>query len=287
MIYRFICSKITGGLLLAALTVLAPAPVIADGPVVSTGFGVEFASGKYGTDTRTDSLYMPVTLAVSTERLGFSLEIPYLYQSSSAVNTGIFTGAGGQMMRAQKRAAAMTGSMGAGSMTSATGAGSGVSQSGLGDIIARGGYVLVPEGDYMPRIRPYLQVKFPTGDESEALGTGTFAEGGAVELSKQIGDWYSFAEAGYVFQGKSTLLALKDYLSYDAGLGHSIGENFLPMLVVKGSTAPIAGSSDLFEVRLKLKYLATTHTGFEGYIAKGITTDSPDYGSGVAVFHEF
>ena len=31
----------------------------------------------------------------------------------------------------------------------------------------------------------------------------------------------------------------------------------------------------------------TKHTGIDGYLAKGITTASPDYGTGVAVFYEF
>jgi len=288
MLEKFKGLKMTCRALLAGCALLSPHWAYADGPTLSAGLGFEVASGTYGTGTRTNSIYAPFTAGISTERLGFALEIPYVYQSSSAVNTGLFAGAGGYMMRAQKATSAMPGSsMSNGSVSSATTANPNQSQSGLGDIILKGGYVLVPEGEVMPRIRPYFQVKFPTGDQNSALGTGTFAEGAVIELSKQIGDWYSFAETGYIFQGKTAALALKNYLSYDAGLGHAIGEKFLPMLVVKGSTAPVAGASELLEVRLKLKYFVTSKAGFEGYLGKGLTTNSPDYGGGLAAFYDF
>src|ERR1700694_5361480 len=68
-------------ILLAVMTsLLLPAWVYADGPAYSVGLGFEFASGEYGTGIRTDSIYMPFTAAVRpTERLDFSLEIPFVY----------------------------------------------------------------------------------------------------------------------------------------------------------------------------------------------------------------
>lgn len=274
--------------LLLATSLLLPGLVRAERTMVSAALGFEFASGTYGTGAKTDSIYVPFTVALyPTERFGFSLEIPYLYRSNSAANTGLFLG-GGAAMHGQKSAAAMTGStMGPGSMSTAAADRSDRSQSGVGDLIARAGYLLVPEGELIPGIRPYLLVKFPTADEDKALGTGAFDGAFAVELFKRLGNWYSFAEAGYTLQGKSSLLPLKNYLSFNAGAGRSFGENFLPLLIVKGSTAPIEGSSDLLELRLKLKYLATAQTGIEGYLTKGITRNSPDYGSGLAIFYDF
>lgn len=264
-------------------------PCAAPGANISAGIGFEAASGSYGTGTRTESVYAPVTLALSpTERLGFSLEIPYVYQSNTASNTGIFTGDGGQM-HLRKSAESMT--MGPGSM-GATSGGTGArrdggTQSGLGDIIARAGYVLVPQGELMPRVRPYLFVRFPTGDKEKALGTGAFAEGFAVEAAKEFGNWYTFAEAGFTFQGSSHTLLLKDYVTYDAGAGYLFADRYLPMLAVKGSGAPVEGSSDLLEMRIRLKYMVTERTGMEGYVAKGITRNSPDYGGGLAIYHDF
>jgi hypothetical protein len=280
--------KIYLGLLLVGFTFLISATAQAEEHSYSAGLGFEFASGRYGTGVRTESIYAPFTAAFyPTDRLGFSLEIPYVYQSSSAVNTGVYRGATGGMMHAQQRSQSMSGSMGNGMISSSAGADSQGAHDGLGDITAKAGYVVVPEGDLMPKLRPYLTVKFPTGDSSRGLGTGAFDEGVAVELSKWLGNWYSFAEAGYVFQGRSSILPVRDYVSYDAGGGYLVREKFLPMLIVKGATPPVQGSSDLLEVRLKMKYQLTQTMFLEGYLSKGMTANSPDYGSGLAVSYDF
>jgi hypothetical protein len=276
------------GIMLLVTPLLASTAARGDDRTISVGLGFEFASGKYGTGTRAESVYAPVTAAFyPTERLGFSLEVPYLYQSSSAVNTGVYRGATGQMMHAQQQNPSMSGSMGNGAASSGFGTDSTGTQYGIGDITAKAGYVLVPEGDLMPKVRPYFTVKFPTADSSRGLGTGAFDEGGTVELSKWLGDWYSFAEGGYVFQGKSSVLPVQDYFNYDAGAGCLIGERLLPMLIVKGATPPVQGSSSLLELRLKLKYQLAPGSFLEGYLSKGMTTNSPDYGSGLAVSYEF
>ena len=139
----------------------------------------------------------------------------------------------------------------------------------------------------MPQIRPTAFVKFPTADKNKSLGTGEFDEGVAVEISKWFGNWNPFAEAGYTVQGKSAQLALRNYMAYNAGVGYQVAESFRPILLIKGATSPADGASSLLEVRLKLKYQATNHTGIEGYVAKGITTNSPDYGTGLSVYYDF
>jgi len=272
-----------------AATLVLPCFVQAEEYPYSVGLGFEFYSGKYGTDIRTDSIYAPLTITASpTERLGLSIEIPFVYQSNRNVLSSVATG-GMQGGRTMKQLAVGPGGMpGPGSgMTSPSSTSTNQSESGLGDITLKIGYLLVPETDLMPQIRPMAFVKFPTADENKALGTGEFDEGFSVEVSKWFGDWNPFAEAGYTVQGKSSQLPLKNYLTCNAGVGYQLAENFRPLLLVKGFTAPADGASGLLEVRLKLKYQATDRTGIEGYLAKGVTTNSPDYGTGLSVFYVF
>jgi Putative MetA-pathway of phenol degradation len=273
-------------ILLAVITIiLLPAWVYAAGPNYSAGLGFEFASGKYGTGIRTDSLYLPFTAAIyPTERLDFSLEIPFVYQSTSAVVAGQFMGMQGGGTGTQAVMAAMGGS---GMRTSAPAGSVGNSQDGLGDLKLRAGYVLYTEEKYVPAIRPNFYVKFPTADKDKFLGTGAFDEGMAVELTKWFGKWVADGELGYAFQGKSTVLAVKDYLYYYVGGGYQVNDHLRPMLFIKGSAPPVEGASALMEARLRVKYQFTKHTGIDGYLAKGITTASPDYGTGLAVFYEF
>lgn len=279
---------IAGCLIGVATTLVVPFYVQAEEYAYSIGQGFEFSSGKYGTDTRTESIYAPLTVIVSpTDRLGVSLEIPFVYQSNSNVVSSIARGG----MQGSK-----TTMLSAGGMGSMSGFGSGMSsstgsmdqaESGLGDITLKVGYILFPEKDSMPQIRPMAFVKFPTADKNKSLGTGEFDEGFSVELSKWLGNWNPFVEAGYTVQGKSNLFALKNYITYNAGVGYQVADNFRPILLIKGTTPPTDGASNLLEARLKLKYQATKHTGIDGYIAKGITTNSPDYGTGFSIFYDF
>lgn len=277
--------------------VLLPAWVHADGPDYSVDLGFEFASGKYGTGITTDSVYIPLTVAVyPTDRLDFSLEIPFVYQSTSSVVAGQFMGMQGQSTGTRTVMAAMgspgagggsTAGPGTGQITTASAESAGNSQNGLGDMKLMAGYVLYTEEKYVPAIRPNFYVKFPTADKNKYLGTGAFDEGFAVELTKWFGDWFADGEVGYALQGKSSVLAVKDYLYYYAGGGYQLTERLRPMLFLKGSSATVEGASPLLEVRLRVKYRMTTHTVIDGYLAKGIENASPDYGMGLAISYEF
>ena len=274
--------------LLAVATVfILPAWAYADGPAYSVGLGFEFASGKYGTSTRTDSIYMPFTAAIyPTERLDFSLEIPFVYQSSSAVVAGQYMGMQGQSVGAQSVMAATNG-MGSSSMTSASGSSVTNSHSGLGDMKLKAGYVLYTEEKYVPAIRPNFYVKFPTADKNQFLGTGAFDEGFAVELTKWFDKWFADGEMGYTIQGKSTVVAVRNYFNYYVGAGYQVSERLRPMVLLKGTSPTVNGASSQLEARLRVKYQFAKHTGIDGYLAKGITTASPDYGMGLAVYYEF
>lgn len=254
----------------------------------SVGVGLELSSGKYGSALRTNSIYAPVTLtATPTDRLGLALEIPFVYQSNGNVFSGIGRG-GMQSNRSMMRSAAGANAMSSHpSGMSPSSSGRHGSEGGLGDITLKVGYLLLQETEAVPQLRATALVKFPSADEERSLGTGEFDEGLAFEISKWFGGWNPFAEAGYVVQGRSAQLPLRNYLTYYAGLGYQLADNLRPVLLVKGATPPADGIGELLEARLKLRYQVTARTGMEGYLVKGIATDSPDYGAGWSIYHDF
>lgn len=275
------------GILALAAPLLSPARLHADEVRYAVGLGFEFASGSYGTGIHTDSVFLPFTVAVyPTQRLDFSLELPFVYQSTSAVVAGQYMAMQGQAGAPQPLMLAGS-MMGGGMRTTASGSSVDTSQYGLGDTKLKAGYVLYTEEEYLPAIRPNFYLKIPTADKNKFLGTGAFDEGFAVELSKWYGDWFADGELGYTIQGKSDILAVKNYLYYYAGGGYQVGERLRPMLLVKGSTTTTEGGGPLLEVRLRTKYQISTHLGLDGYLAKGIETASPDYGLGLAVSYQF
>jgi Putative MetA-pathway of phenol degradation len=281
---HFFSSKKLPALLVAISLLTLPVWASAAGPSYSVGLGLEFASGDYGTGIRTDSVYMPFTAAVNpTDRLDFTLEIPFVYQSTSAVVAGQFMG----MQSTSTGTQSVMAAMGPGPRTTASAGTIGNSQYGLGDMKLKAGYVLFTEEEHLPAIRPNFYVKIPTADKNKFLGTGAFDGGFAVELSKWFGNWLADGEMGYAIQGKSSVLAVKNYFYYDAGVGYQLTERLRPIFMVKGSTSTVEGGAALLEARLRVKYQVTKHTGVDGYLAKGITTASPDYGMGLGVFYEF
>jgi hypothetical protein len=157
----------------------------------------------------------------------------------------------------------------------------------LGDISLRVAYNLIHETESIPLIRPSVTVKFPTADESHGLGTGEFDEEIAVEFAKWLGDWTLFVQPGYTFQRNSPDIPLKDYWTLNGGLGYQLTDRFQPMVMLKSAGAPVEGAGSLLEARLRLKYLATQRTGIEGYLAKGLTTSTADYGTGLAIYYDF
>jgi len=258
----------------------------------SISLGAEFASGKYGTDTTTRSVYMPMIVTWSPNELfDIGIEVPFVYQSNSNVTTDLFRNSQ-QSTTAATVAKGGPGGSNAGNQqqnagNSAASGSSDSSVSGLGDIIMRLGVIALSEGDKAPRIRPSLFVKFPTANKSDGLGTGEFDAGVGVELTKWFGTVHLTGEGLYTYQGKVDGFGLKNYFSYTGGVGYQLTKNIEPMLIVKGATAPSSFSSELLEVRARVIWSLTDSTSLDLYGSRGIADSSPEYGGGIAVIYSF
>ena len=260
----------TVALVLAALLVAASS-FAAPAKQYALGLGLNFASGDYGTATTTRSVRVPLTVDYfPTDRLDFELIVPFLYQSNGNV-----IASGGMHFRAH-----------GGGMMPGSG-NTGGSQSGLGDVTLTAGYLLQQETARRPAVRPLLYLKFPTADSDKALGTGEFDLGAGLGVSKWFGAWYTFAEGRYIFQGSNADLGLKDYATLEGEAGYRMSRRFLPSLDLWWSTPQSDAASDQVEARLKGKYWVADDVRLDGYLAKGLTDQTADYGAGLAIFYFF
>jgi hypothetical protein len=270
----------------------------------SISLGAEFASGDYGTNTTTESVYMPLILTwFPTERIDIGVEVPYIYQNNANVTTSLYQnnqttpiaknvtkfggpGGGPGGGPAVTKLGGPGGGPAVGKTASAAGS-SGSSVAGLGDIILRLGVIALFEGDKVPQLRPSLFVKLPTASTSDGLGTGEFDAGGGLEATKWFGNVILTGEALYNYQGRVDGFGLKNYLSYTAGLGYQVTDSVRPMLLLKGATAPSSFSGDLLEARLQLLWDMTQTTALDMFVSHGITDSSPEYGAGIATVYTF
>jgi hypothetical protein len=258
----------------------------------SISFGTEYATGKYGTDSRTRSVYMPLTVTWSpNERFDVGVEIPFLYQSNSNVTTTLFNssqstpaaktvlrggpgGNGGMILQQQTSSTSITGSTES-------------DVSGLGDVILRAGYILFEGNNALPQLRMSGFVKTPTASDSDGLGTGKFDFGGGLDLGKWYGDLHLTGEALYTYQGRVSGFDLKNYFSYTAGVGYQLLESLEPMVLVKGATAPSGYSRNLLEARGRILWSLSYRTTIDLYTSRGFSDSSPDYGGGISVIYTF
>ncbi len=244
----------------------------AAGTKFSVGIGLDYATGDHGTDTTTDSLSVPFVVDYyPTRDLDFELVIPYLYQSNS--NT-IF--ANGMRFSMQRTSTHRRPSFNLDK-----------SQSGLGDITLTMGYALLPETQTRPLVRPVLYLKFPTGDEDKGLGTGEFAAGPGLGFSMWMGTGYVFGEGRYIFQVSNSDIGLKDYGTLEGEVGYLVGSNLFPSFDLWYASAPSDDSSDMVEAKLKAKYRISDDWHAEGYLLKGLTNSTADFGLGASIFYSF
>ena len=259
--------------------------------IASISIGGEFSSGSFNTGSSTRSFYLPLIASwYPTERLDTSVELPFLYQSSSQVTTTIHqTQTALTSSQSVARRGGPGGTYGPGGITATRVAGGtdNSAVSGFGDIILRAGYILSFEGNTMPRVRTSLLVKTPTASLSNGLGTGEFDFGGGLDFSKWFGDLHLAGEAIYTYQGKVDGFGLKDYLSYSGTVGYQMTHSILPMLVIKGATAPSDYSDNLLEVRGRVLLTLSPSTAIDLFVSRGISSSSPDYASGGAVIYSF
>lgn len=249
----------------------------------SLGIGFEFATGDYGTDTTTDSFRIPLTVGYyPSDRIDLSLEIPYIYQSAgTTVSLGGMRFPGDSDMGSGMNGSGSGMMGGFGGSSSAGAEGRTESRSGLGDITLTAGYILLKESAVIPLVRPIAYVKFPTADEDEGLGTGEFDLGGGLSLAKWFGRWSTDVEGMYITPGSSSDFEPDNYWTYLGALSYRFTDHFSSGLALSGATAAFDGAPDALEAKARINYWTSERAILGGYVAKGLSEGSPDYGVGI------
>jgi len=220
---------------------------------------IDYESGKYGTDTRSDSVYIPFTLKRYLGDWNASLTVPYLRQSSG----GEVTNVGGRSART-----------GRGPRSAAT-----TTHSGLGDLVVRGGYDLIKENPQPFDLSLAAKIKLPTADEDKGLGTGKFDEGLGLEFGKRVVEsWTVLADLYYTFIGDPSGTDLNNQVAGDIGFAYLPGEDLTTTVLFEGSNALVPGQPAPLDLRGILDYKLGEHVHVYGGVLAGLSNGSPDYG---------
>lgn len=258
----------------------------------------DFTSGDYGTDTTTDSYVYTLLLgAYLGSRWDVQLSAPYIYKSNSYLTTSgnVYYGSrmtGTPQVGQLANGDGMGGSGGDGTggttdTTTTTMTDVKESQSGFGDMSLSLGCILLFENQTSPQVRAYVEGLLPTGDEDKGLGTGGYGVEGGFELFKWVGPFSLLGSGAYTWQEDSSDIGLKEYWSYEVGLGYALTDRLRPGLSLWGATEPAEDVGSLLEGKAQLSYRTGSSSAIGVYVMKGLATSSPDMGTGFFFFWNF
>lgn len=245
------------------VTLAFSAPAIAEDQF-SLGAGFDYSTGKYGTSTTTDMLYIPVVAKYETDDLTLKLTVPYLRVSGTS--SGVIRGMG---------------RVGRGSSMMTTTTTTKNSASGLGDIVAAAGYTVYDQDALSLDV--VGKVKFGTANSNTGLGTGENDYSAQVDGYYDIDRTTVFATAGYRIVGKPAGLTLNNVAFGEIGASRKINDKTSAgiMLDVAQSASP-AGTGPVEVTAFASRKLSET-LKVQVNVLKGLSDGSPDTGVGAMV----
>lgn len=248
------------------LTMLAASASASAEDQFSLATGFDYSTGKYGTSTTTDMLYVPVVAKYETDDLTLKLTVPYLRVTGTS--SGVIRGMG----RVRTGSPMMTTTMKATTTNSA---------SGLGDIVAAAGYTVYDQDALSLDL--VGKVKFGTADANTGLGTGE------NDYSAQVDGYYTldkttiFATGGYKIVGKPAGLTLNNVAFGELGASRKINDRTSAgiMLDVMQSASPV-GNGPIEVTAFASKKLSPT-LKVQVNVLKGLSNGSPNVSAGAMV----
>jgi len=253
-------------------------------PSWRVGGSAFYTTGKYGTDSRTDTLYLPLSMRRMFDNGYLNLVIPYVTVTSNCGVT-LLSGAPQRTTGLCANSPSTTPPGGAGTRTGR------VTASGLGDVLLIGRYFLYTEregGGAMPSILVSGRVKAPTADRDQGLGTGEWDEGAGLGLMKILSDnLIALADAGYTYIGKPPGVSLRNQWSYDAGLGYYFAPSVLGTLYYEEARALISGLQNPRDIFAGLTWKITQDFRLTAGVEKGLTSGAPEFGGSVGASLQF
>jgi len=254
--------------ILLALICFSAGPAAAAAADREFSSAVNYDTGKYGSKTRTDSVYIPFTFKLYLGDADLSVTVPYLRQSS----TGLVTRVGGKPVRVS-RGEANVGSS---------------AEAGIGDITVRGAYTLKVDGPESFDLALAGGLKLPTASKARGLGTGEPDESAGLEFAKEVRPGWTFlADGYYTIVGNPPGADFNDLVSADMGFYTALRKNLGLTVLYEGQSALVRGNAAPRSLSGTLSYSAAEGLQFAGGLTLGLSEGSPAIGIGAALNKKF
>lgn len=241
-------------------TLVSPTANAATDADLSVSVGAEYTSGDYGTSTKTKIWYFPVTFGYETDLNRISLTVPYV----SVEGTGnVVVGGGGMGMRRTTSSTAIR------------------TESGLGDVLLAASHKI--GGTATSRFDLTGKIKFGTADRDKNLGTGEDDYVVQLDAEKYYSRDTVYGSGGYKILGDPPGINYDNVLFGIVGVSHSLDERRAAGLEFYAQEAALSGTDGPSELTLFLSSKSDRKTKLTGYLLKGFSDGSPDWGVGVSL----
>ncbi|MBI3897874.1 MAG: hypothetical protein HY308_06210 [Gammaproteobacteria bacterium] len=228
----------------------------------SLSYGAEYTTGSYDTSQDTDIWYFPFTFKYEADRYSVSMTAPLLVVDGPGT---IVPGGDGR------------------GIPSGRAAGESDAEIGVGDLLLKGSVNLWTEDNERPRIDVTGKVKFGTADEDKNLGTGENDLSIQIDAERNYGTTGLFGSLGYKFMGDPSGVDYDNVPFASAGAVFNVGNTTTLGATFDMQDNVLPGTPSQRELTLFMSSKADAQTRITGYVMKGLSDGSPDWGVGVLV----
>jgi len=247
----------------------AALPAAARGADWEFDASANYDTGKYGTDKRADSVYIPFTFKDYYRFGEIAVTVPWLYQSSN----GQLTRVGGLPVNPGKE----------GALSGRT-----TRESGPGDILVRGTYVIRTEDPRSFDLSLVGNLKLPTADKNKGLGTGELDQGLGAEFAKKISPWWSLrADGYYTIIGSPAGVNFNNQLAFDMGIFRELNKDLWLTALYETRSALVSGNADARDLRGTLAYKSPGGMQYTCGLVLGLSRGSPALGLSAGLSRRF
>lgn len=260
-IYFCYRDRLIPALVLATFCGMMPQTLVAaSAGETSLSLGAEYTSGDYGTSSKTNMWYFPVTLRHETDRYMMAVTVPYVVieDTGNVVATGSTQG----MPRATTTLNSRT-------------------ESGLGDVELSASHVIAQDAGW--RVGLGGLIKLGIADEQDNLSTGEDDVAVQLEAETTYGNNTLFGAAGYKVLGDPPGINYDNVFYGSVGVSRRLDAARSAGAELYAQEAPLPGVDGKSELTLFLSGKTDPKTRLTGYLITGFADGSPDWGVGVVL----
>ena len=276
---------------------LAATEVLADGFTVSTG--VDYSTGKYGSNSSTNVVYAPTSVTYQTGKMTYKVIVPIIsvtgdgsvvpsgFGSSgdgSSGSAGAFGCTGDNRKGAKK---AEDNGVCASSVTSTTTTTTAkrTTETGLGDVVALATMNIVDNDQWAVDVTG--KVKLPTASESRGLGSGKADYAVQADVDRYFGAPFVSAGLGYRVLGEPSGVTYRNVAFGSIGGGYKFSDKATAGVSYDWATASTSRASKPQLVSVYGSYRINEHYKLNTSVYAGLSHASPDVGGGMYLFYGF